>query len=89
MHYRLAFDEEGIPMLYVFSNCRAFIRTVPLLAYDPVSCEDVDTRAEDHVADESRYLCMMNPMAKRKLTKRQAKIVSPLDDDRKFGTYGY
>ncbi|MBQ1947183.1 MAG: phage terminase large subunit [Clostridia bacterium] len=89
MHYRLAFDEQGIPMLYVFSNCRAFIRTVPLLAYDPVACEDVDTRAEDHVADESRYLCMMNPMAKRKLPQKQANVFSPLDDDRTYGTYGY
>ena len=31
MHYRLQFDEEGIPMMYIFSNCKGFIRTIPLL----------------------------------------------------------
>ena len=34
VHYRLAFDENGYPRLYVFSNCGAFIRTIPLLCYD-------------------------------------------------------
>ena len=33
-HYRLAFDENGYPMMYVFKNCQAFIRTIPLLCYD-------------------------------------------------------
>ena len=34
-HYRLAFDEEGRPGMYVFSNCREFIRCIPALCYDP------------------------------------------------------
>lgn len=62
VHYRLAFDEQGIPMMYVFSDCKAFRRTIPLLQYDEVQPEDLDTSAEDHVADEVRYLCMSRPI---------------------------
>lgn len=63
LHYRLAFDEETErPMLYVFSNCRAFIRTLPLLRYDSTNPEDLDTKGEDHVADEVRYFCMSRPI---------------------------
>lgn len=65
MHYRLAFDADGYPMLYVFSNCKAFIRTIPLLVYDDVKVEDLDTDMEDHVADESRYACMSRPISPR------------------------
>lgn len=61
-HYRLAFDENGIPMLYVFDCCTAFIRTVPLLIYDEHNPEDLDTSLEDHVADEWRYMCMARPI---------------------------
>ena len=41
LHYRLAFDEEGRPMLHVFSTCRHFIRTVPALVYSERSVEDL------------------------------------------------
>ena len=46
VHYRLAFDEAGIPQLYVFRTCREFIRTIPLLQYDKVKAEDVDSDGE-------------------------------------------
>lgn len=65
MHYRFAFDENGFPMLYVFSNCKAFIRTIPLLQYDEHKPEDLDTDGEDHVADEVRYFCMSRPIKPR------------------------
>ncbi len=65
VHYRLSMDENGCPMLYVFKNCRAFIRTMPLLQYDGTNCEDVDTDGEDHVADEVRYFCMSRPIRPR------------------------
>ncbi len=64
------------PMLYVFDTCRAFIRTVPPLQHDPARLEDLDTRAEDHVADETRYACMSRPMAAR----RPAAPKDPSDD---------
>lgn len=46
---------EDRPGLYVFSNCRDFIRTVPSIARDERDPDDVDTDAEDHIADEVRY----------------------------------
>lgn len=65
MHYRLAFDQNGYPMMYIFRNCQAFIRTIPLLQYDEHKPEDLDTDGEDHVADECRYMCMSRPLKPR------------------------
>ena len=61
-HYRLQFDENGYPRMYVFKNCRAFIRTVPLMLYSQTRPEDLDTAMEDHVCDEWRYFCMSRPV---------------------------
>lgn len=65
MHYRFQFDDNGIPMMYIFNNCKAFIRTIPLMIYDEHAVEDLDTSLEDHVADESRYMCMTRPIKPR------------------------
>lgn len=46
------------PGLFVFRNCDQFIRTVPSLPRDSVDMDDVDTEAEDHIADESRYVVL-------------------------------
>ena len=62
VHYRFQFDENGYPMMYIFNNCKAFIRTIPLLLYSETIPEDVDTDMEDHVADEVRYMCMSRPI---------------------------
>lgn len=63
-------DEEGKPIgpptLYVFSTCRDFIRTVPVLQHDTDRPEDLDTDGEDHVADEARYACMSRPIVNLK-----------------------
>ena len=61
-HYRLQFDDNGYPRMYVFSTCENFIRTVPLLQYDQHKPEDIDTDSEDHIADEWRYFCMTRPI---------------------------
>ena len=61
-HFRLHFDEEGIPMFYVFNTDKDFIRTIPLLMYDDHKVEDIDTEGEDHIYDEWRYVCMENPL---------------------------
>ena len=66
VHYRMAFDENGYPMMYVFRNCKAFIRTIPLLQYDETKTEDLDTNGEDHVADEVRYFLMSRPIKPRR-----------------------
>lgn len=62
MHYRFAFDENGYPMMYIFRNCEAFIRTIPILQYDDHKPEDLNTDGEDHVADEARYFLMSRPI---------------------------
>ena len=61
-HYRLQFDDNGYPRFYVFDNCKAFIRTIPLMMYDDTKVEDLCTDLEDHVADEWRYMCMSRPI---------------------------
>lgn len=81
MHNRLAFDERGIPMLYVFSTCKSFIRTVPTLVYDESHVEDVDTSAEDHAYDEARYVCMMHPIPPRKNIPPKLIVYDPLSED--------
>lgn len=43
------------PGLWVFNTCTHFIRCVPVLPRDPQKPEDVDTKAEDHIGDETRY----------------------------------
>lgn len=46
------------PMFYVMANNLEFLRTVPVLPRDERNWDDVDTDAEDHIADEVRYACM-------------------------------
>lgn len=55
--------EDGRPMIYFFSTCAHTIRTLPALQHDTTKPEDVDTDAEDHAADETRYACMSRPWA--------------------------
>jgi hypothetical protein len=78
-HYRLAFDENGYPMMYVFNTCRAFIRTIPLLTYDEHIAEDLDSKLEDHVADEWRYFCMTDPIKPRAAKVEKAVLSDPLN----------
>lgn len=78
-HYRLQFDENGRSRMYVFSNCKAFIRTIPTLIYDDHRPEDLDTEMEDHVADEWRYAMMARPVAPRKPVERKAIVFDPLN----------
>ena len=50
-------------MFQVFDTCRHFIRTIPNLVYDESSVEDIDTRQEDHIYDECRYVLMQHPIS--------------------------
>ncbi|MBE6581207.1 MAG: Terminase-like family protein [Ruminococcaceae bacterium] len=82
LHNRLCFDKNGVPMLYVFAGCSEFIRTVPVLQYSRTHAEDVDSDMEDHIADETRYLCMMVPIEAKVPPRPVALHVSdPLDRD--------
>jgi len=83
VHHRLAFDEHGHPMMYVFNTCKAFIRTVPLLIYSKTRPEDLDTDQEDHCIDEVRYLCMRNPIPAPEYTPAPERAFDPLESNRK------
>lgn len=67
---RLKGDGEK-PMLFFFSTCTHTIRTLPMLQHDPMRAEDVDTDAEDHAADETRYACMSRPWVSSKSPERK------------------
>lgn len=54
--------------LQIFSTCANMIRTLPLLQHDAIHPEDVDSRGEDHAADELRYFLR---------TLREAKAAKP------------
>ena len=89
MHYRLSFDEEGYPMMYVFNTCRAFLRTVPALLFSDCEVEDLDTKQEDHVADECRYFCMSRPIPPQKNNSDRKPQDDPLDLKKgSFGSWG-
>lgn len=49
---RTPMEEPGI---FIFNTCHHFKRTIPVLPRDENKPDDVDTRAEDHVGDETRY----------------------------------
>lgn len=53
-------------MLLVFDTCHQFIRTVPALTADEMNPNDVLKGGEDHVGDETRYMCMARPYKRTK-----------------------
>lgn len=77
-HYRLSFDGQGFPRMYVFDCCRAFIRTVPLMQFSRSVPEDLDTALEDHVCDEWRYACMSRPVTPMAVTSELPRQFDPL-----------
>ncbi len=66
---RLKGNEDGIPMLYFFKTCVHTIRTLPALQHDPDKPEDVDSDAEDHAPDETRYACMSRPYIRKQIER--------------------
>ncbi len=89
IHNRLAFDENGRAMLYVFSDCRQFLRTMPALVYSQTDVEDVDTAGEDHIYDETRYVAMERKLLPRSARKAVPTAFHPLEDryDEGFPTF--
>ena len=79
VHYRLQFDENGYARMYVFENCKAFIRTMPLMQYSKTDPEDLDTALEDHCPDEIRYLCMSRPITPQLPRENSVTLVDPLN----------
>ena len=81
VRYRLAFDDNGKAMMYIFNTCKAFIRTIPTLVYDDNKVEDLDTDGEDHIADETRYFCMAHPIKPRMQKVDKPIWFDPLNQD--------
>lgn len=79
VHYRMQFDNNGYPRMYVFSNCKAFRRTIPLMMYSETHPEDLDTKLEDHCPDEVRYMCMSRPIMPIVPKERKIILSDPLD----------
>ena len=55
---------------YAFSDQHHFWRLMPEMQADAVKDEDIDTKQEDHIADEFRYACMWRPIQ----PKRKAQV---------------
>lgn len=79
VHYRFQFDDNGFPRMYIFNNCKAFIRTIPLMMYSETHPEDLDTKLEDHCPDEVRYMCMSRPISPIIPPERKVIISDPLN----------
>lgn len=83
-HYRMAFDENGLPMVCFFNTCAAAIRTLPLLQFSKTDPEDLDTTQEDHFADSFRYFCMSRPIAPVPQEKTLPRGDDPLELYKRF-----
>ena len=79
VHYRLQFDQNGYARMYVFNNCKAFIRTMPLMMYSETHPEDLNTKLEDHCPDEVRYMCMSRPISPIIPLEPKPIVSDPLD----------
>ena len=86
-HYRLRFAPDGRPMLQVFSSCKHFIRTLPNLVYDESNVEDIDTRQEDHIYDECRYVLMEHPISPPEVSAAPPRPDDPLELHRQARFY--
>ena len=80
VHERLRFGPDGKPMMYIFNTCPEWIRTVPNLPYDERKTEDIDTDAEDHCYDATRYFLMDHPITASKKPPREYKPFDPFSD---------
>jgi hypothetical protein len=65
---RLIGDDDGRAMLVFFETCIHSIRTIPALQHDEKRPEDLDTTAEDHAGDMTRYACMSRPFIRKSPT---------------------
>lgn len=57
------------PGMFVFENCHQFIRTIPVLSRLERDRDDIDSNAEDHIADETRYRVLAAAPAKVEMKK--------------------
>lgn len=80
---RARLSAADAPMIYFLQSCIHTIRTIPIMQYDDVRQEDLDTDHEDHAVDSVRYACMSRPfLSKQKKKKTSQKMT--LDELVKF-----
>ena len=58
MHQYLYWNENQMPKMIYFKNCKDSIRTIPGLVHDDKKPEDLHSDSEDHAADVDRYFLM-------------------------------
>lgn len=85
LHARLRFNPDGRPGIYIFKTCYDWLRTVPNLPYSLTKPEDVDTDAEDHAYDDTRYFLMARPVTPK--TARAVRRSIPGDPYRRDDYY--
>ena len=62
MQIQESYDEDDtVPGMVVFYNCRNLISQLPVIPLDKKNTEDVNTKAEDHLYDALRYGVMSRP----------------------------
>jgi hypothetical protein len=57
------------PKVQIFSTCHGFWRTFPQLRAEERNPEEIDTKQEDHIYDEFRYMCMARPVAPKRVSQ--------------------
>ncbi len=68
-------------MIFWFDTCKDSIRTIPVLQHDRLNAEDLDTEAEDHAADDTRYACMSRPFTRSAPKPTQETFRKPTLDE--------
>ena len=57
-------EDQSTTLLLFHESCTETIRTLPYLQHDDKNPEDLDSDAEDHAGDETRYACMSRPLTR-------------------------
>jgi hypothetical protein len=79
----------GRPLIYFFSTCKDSIRTIPTLQHDPARAEDLDTKSEDHCADDVRYACLSRPWLKETMKPEEPDDAYKQNEDASRLTEGF
>jgi hypothetical protein len=77
MRKRLSTGEFQHETLLLFhASCENTIRTLPYLQHDEKNPEDLDTDAEDHAVDETRYACMSRALTRDEVKPEPRGIIT-------------
>ena len=74
MRWRMEGNDDGHPLMVVFSTAVDFIRTVPFLQHDPDRPEDVLSDSEDHSATTVHDMPVCRGRGRRKRKRPSRKM---------------